>query len=156
MSLRLYLPSILLFFVMQSKIFKFPTMFIVLALLLGTSVAQRPSDISTCDYYAEQHYGTNNNQTQLQLMQDIVALAFGGKSNSSNVTSDITGILNPGVFQDHTVDLQQWFNGSIASTNLNGLPAKTNWLDGGGLQPLRDYLNGVTSNYRFTSGSNQE
>jgi hypothetical protein len=97
-------------------------MLVVLAILFGVSLAQRPTNASTCDYYAQSLYGANTTATQFQLVQGIVALAFGGGFNLSNVSSDITGILNPGTFQNLTVDLRPWFNGSIDSTNLNNQP----------------------------------
>lgn len=71
-------------------------MLVVFALLFGMSVAQRPSNASICDYYAKSRYGTNSSDTQFQLIQNIVSLAFGGKFNITNVSSEITGILNPG------------------------------------------------------------
>ena len=43
-----------------------PSMLLVLALLSGASLARRPSDASTCDYYAQSLYGANNSQTQYQ------------------------------------------------------------------------------------------
>ncbi|MCJ1437037.1 hypothetical protein MMC27_006422 [Xylographa pallens] len=112
-------------------------MLFVFAILFGVSLAQRPSNASICDYYAESLYGTNSSATQFQLIQSIVALAFSGGSNLTNVSSDITGILNPGTFQGLGVDLQPWFNGAIDSTNLNNQPVGIDWLDDGGLNPLR-------------------
>ncbi|MCJ1305350.1 hypothetical protein MMC08_008164, partial [Hypocenomyce scalaris] len=124
--------------------------------LFGTSLAQRPSNASTCDYYAETLYGANNSNTQFQLVQHIIALAFGGAFNLSNVSSNITGILNPGSFNGLNVDLQPWFNGSIDSTNLNNQPVGINWLDDGGLDPLYDYLSGKTPNVTFSSDTTNE
>lgn len=89
-------------------------------------------------------------------MQHIVALAFGGApSSDNNISSDITGILNPGTFQDLSVDLAPWFNGIIDSTNLNDQAVGINWLDDGGLDPLHSYLNGSTSNVMLTNTTNQ-
>ncbi|MCJ1283728.1 hypothetical protein MMC26_003059 [Xylographa opegraphella] len=129
-------------------------MIFVLALLFGVSLAQRPSNASICDYYAESLYGMNSSATQFQLIQSIVALAFSGGSNLTNVSSDITGILNPGTFQGLDVDLQPWFNGVIDSTNLNNQPVGIDWLDDGGLDPLYGYLNGLTSSVVLTNTSN--
>ena len=133
-----------------------PSMWLVVALLLRASLAQRPSNASTCDYYAQSLYGANNSQTQYQLVQHIVALAFGGApSSDTNISSDITGILNPGTFQGLSVNLAPWFNGLIDSTNLNDQPVGINWLDDGGLDPLYSYLNGSTSNIILTNTTNQ-
>ena len=133
-----------------------PKMLLLVTFLFGSSLAQRPSTASTCDYYAQSLYGANNSQTQYQLVQHIVALAFGGApSGNTNISSDITGILNPGTFQDLPVDLAPWFNGAIDSTNLNDQAVGINWLDDGGLSPLHSYINGSTSNIVLTNTTNQ-
>lgn len=132
------------------------SMLLLITLLFGAGLAQRPSTASTCDYYAQSLYGVNNSQTQYQLVQHIVALAFAGApSKNTNISSDITGILNPGTFQDSSVDLAPWFNGAIDSTNLNDQAVGINWLDDGGLSPLHSYINGSTSNIMLTNTTNQ-
>ena len=131
-------------------------MLVVLAIFFGVSLAQRPTNTSTCDYYAESLYGANTSTTQFQLIQGIIALAFGGGFNLSNVSSDITGILNPGTFQNLTVDLRPWFNGSIESTNLNDQAVAINWLDDGGTDPLYRFLSGQTVNVTLTNGTNEK
>jgi hypothetical protein len=135
-------------------------MIIIQALLLGLSFVglgrtQRPTNASICDYYAEVQFGVNNTATQLKLIKGIVALAFGGAFNLTNVSSDITGILHPGTFGNESVDLQPWFNGSKASTNLNNQPVGINWLDGGGTDPLYKFLSGETDNLEFVNTTNQ-
>lgn len=131
-------------------------MLLFVALLFGASLAERPSNASTCDYHAQSLYGANNSQTQYQLVQRIVALAFcGAPSGNTNTSIDITGILNPGTFQDLSVDLAPWFSGAIDSTNLNDQAVGINWLDDGGLDPLHSYLNGSTSNVMLTNTTNQ-
>lgn len=75
-------------------------MLFVLAILFGVGLAQRPSTASLCDYYAEKLYGASNSDTQFQLIQGIVALAFGGSFNLSNISSDITGNLVFAAFED--------------------------------------------------------
>lgn len=126
-----------------------------LAILFGASLAQRPPNSSTCDYYATSLYGSNTNTTQFQLIQSIVALAFGGGFNLSNVSSELTGILNPGTFQNLTVDLRPWFNGSIDSTNLNNQAVGINWLDDGATDPLHKFLSGQTPNVVLTNTTNE-
>ncbi|MCJ1245335.1 hypothetical protein MMC30_002539 [Trapelia coarctata] len=121
-------------------------MLFVFALLFGLSVAQRPSNASICDYYAKARYGANNSDTQFELVQSIVSLAFGGKFNLTNVSSEITGILNPGIFKGDPVYLRPWFDGTLDSTNLNDQPIGIDWLDSGALDPLYNYLSGVTKN----------
>ena len=130
-------------------------MFVILATLFGLSLAQRPSNASTCDYYAEVRYGANNSNTQLQLMQDIVVLSFGGSFNLGNFSTNVTGILNPGVYDGTYVDLLPYFDGSIQSSNLNNQPIGINWLDDGGTVPLYNYLNGVAPSLVLLNTSNQ-
>jgi hypothetical protein len=123
--------------------------------ILGRSYAQRPSNASICDYYATMRYGGNTSVTQLHLVQGIVGLAFGGAMNLTDVTSDLTGILNPGSFNGQDIDLRPWFNGSKASSNLNNEPIGIDWLDGGGLDPLYLFLSGQTSSIDITNTTNQ-
>jgi hypothetical protein len=130
-------------------------MLFAVALLFGVSLAQRPSNFTICDYYAESLYGANTNETQLKLMQSIVSLAYAGGASLPNVSADITGIFNPGTFNNTPVDLQSWFNGSKATTNLNGAPEATDWLDGGGLAPLDAFLSGQTSTVIINNSTNQ-
>jgi hypothetical protein len=130
-------------------------LFAAIVLLFGVTLAQRPPNATICDYYAMNLYGVNTSLSQFQLMQGIVALAFSGGANLPNVSSNITGILNPGTFQGNYVDLQPYFNGSIDSTNLNNQPVGIDWLDGGGVQPLHDFLSGVTPNVTINNSTNE-
>lgn len=131
---------------------------VVLVFLIYACQAQRTNtNLSTCDYYAEQLYGQNNNVTQYRLIQHIVSLAFGGGDfPGSNVSSDITGILYPGSISGTPVDLRPWFNGTIDSTNLNNQPVGIDWLDDGGTQPLYDFLSGQTTEVVFSSQTSNE
>jgi hypothetical protein len=94
-------------------------MFFAVVLLLGVSSAERPGNATICDWYAIQNFNANTTATQLKLMESILALAFGGAGPLTGVSSDITGIFNPGTFNGTPVDLEPWFNGSKQSTNLN-------------------------------------
>ena len=83
-------------------------------LLAGSALAQRPSDSSICDYYAKVKYGTNSTDNQFALIQNIVALAFGGGASLQGAPTESTGILNPGTFEGQAVNLRSWFDGSSA------------------------------------------
>ncbi|KAH8647732.1 hypothetical protein BX600DRAFT_443082 [Xylariales sp. PMI_506] len=126
-----------------------------LALFVGSSIAQRPTNASVCDYYAETLYGSNSSDTQHKLIQHIVALAFEGGTALSNKPTELTGILQPGTFGDVDVDLRQYFNGSRASTNVNNAPIGINWLDEGGTEPLSAFLTGQTDTVALTNTTNQ-
>ncbi|KFY73859.1 hypothetical protein V499_06067 [Pseudogymnoascus sp. VKM F-103] len=132
-------------------------MLLLYFLLFATILAQRPSTISICDYYTQIEYGTASEGNQLKLMQSIVALAFAGPKSipSKNVPKELTGILNPGVQGSQRVDLLPFFNGSLASTNLNNQPVGINWLDDGVLTPLSNYLSGKTQSVVLSSSSNE-
>lgn len=130
----------------------------ILTTLLSTvAFAQRPEGENICDYYAAQRYGSASKDNQFQLIQGIVALAFAGSSSlpKGNVSEKITGILHPGVQDGVPVDLEGWFNGSKATTNLNNQPSTINWLDDGEAQPLLDFLSGETDNVMLSNTTNQ-
>lgn len=134
---------------------------LLVASLLGRQAwAQRPSNASLCDYYATSLYGANTTDNQFRLIQSILALAFAGGSGLANVSTELTGIFNPGTVVNPNgttipVDLQPWFNGSIDSTNLNNLPVGVNWLDAGGKAPLQAFLNGQTSSIVMSNTTNE-
>jgi len=132
---------------------------LITALLCGVALAQRLGNATICDYYAIQRYGANTSTSQSQLIQDVVALAFGGGMNFTEY-APVTGILNAGTYdyngQIIPVDLRPWFNGSIDSSNLNGNPTGIDWLDGGGLDPLYDYLSNKTATVVIANTTNQQ
>jgi hypothetical protein len=130
-------------------------MFFAIVLLFGVTLAQRPNNASICDYYAMNLYGANTTETQSKLMQGIVSLAFCGGAGIPNVSSEITGILNPGNFNGEPVNLHPWFDGSIDSTNLNNIPVEVDWLDGGGTEPLLAFLNGTTETVQIKNDTNE-
>ena len=134
--------------------------FVAPALLLAAKAyAQRPENISICDYYTEQKYGEPTPLHQYHMIQGIVSLAFAGSSSlpAENVSEKITGILNPGQDEETgtAIDLLPWFNGSKASSNLNNQAIGINWLDDGAVQPLLDYLSGETQNVTLREESNE-
>ncbi|KFY40146.1 hypothetical protein V494_03619 [Pseudogymnoascus sp. VKM F-4513 (FW-928)] len=133
------------------------TMLFLYFLLFAIVIAQRPSSISICDYYTQVEYGSASGENQLKLIQGIVALAFAGPKSipSKNVPKELTGILNPGVQGGHRVDLMPFFNGTLASTNLNNQPVGINWLDDGGLTPLSNYLSGKTKSVVLSNSTNE-
>lgn len=132
-------------------------MFFLNFLLFAITLAQRPSSISICDFYTQAKYGSATEENQLRLIQGIVALAFAGPKSipTNNVPKELTGILSPGVQDGNSVDLMPFFNGTLASTNLNNQPVGVNWLDDGGLAPLSDYLSGKTTYVVLSNSSNE-
>lgn len=127
--------------------------------LFGVAMAQRPSSSSICDYYTQVKYGSASEANQLKMMQGIVSLAFGGPAaatmDSSSLPDGLTGILNPGVHDGVIVNLLPFFNGSIASTNLNNLAVGINWLDDGGITPLVNFWSGKTDTVVLRNTTNE-
>jgi hypothetical protein len=130
-------------------------LFTVVILLIGSGFAQRPTNASVCDFYAQARFGANNSETQLKFIQNVVSLAFEGGSRLNNVSSEITGILRPGKFNGADINLLQYFNGSRASTNVNNAPIGINWMDQGGPTPLAAFLAGDSQSLALADGSNQ-
>ncbi|OBT96406.2 hypothetical protein VE01_05647 [Pseudogymnoascus verrucosus] len=128
-------------------------------MVLGVAIAQRPSNSSICDYYTEVKYGSASEANQLKMMQGIVSLAFGGPAaasiESGSVPDGLTGILNPGVHDGVPVNLLPFFNGSIASTNLNNQAVGINWLDDGGILPLVNFMSGKTETVELRNTTNE-
>lgn len=126
-----------------------------LSLLFGSGSAQRPTNASVCDYYAQAQYGANSSTTQLKWIQNVVCLAFEGGSRLNNVSSKTTGILRPGKFNGIDINLLQYFNGSTKSTNVNNAPIGVNWLDDGGTVPLAAFLSGESQSLVLADDKNQ-
>jgi hypothetical protein len=125
------------------------------SLFIWAARAQRSDTTTPCDYYAQLRYGSNTNITQFRLIEGIVTMAFGGPFDiTTNISSDLTGIWNPGNFQGVNVYLRPWFDGSRETSNFNNAPVAINWLDGG-LVPLRDFLDGSTLDVQLNRTSNQ-
>jgi hypothetical protein len=135
---------------------RFSTVITYLALLFGSGFAQRPTNASVCDFYAQARYGANNSATQLMFIQNVVCLAFEGGSSLNNVSAELTGILRPGKFNGIDINLLQYFNGSRASTNVNNAPIGINWLDDGGTTPLAAFLSEESQPLVLANTSNQQ
>jgi hypothetical protein len=88
---------------------------VVTSIASGGALAQRPSHASICDYYAEKKYGENSTASQVKLLQNIVALAFGGGEGVADTSAENTGIINPGKYNGRDVNLRPWFDGSSTS-----------------------------------------
>ncbi len=109
----------------------------VLAVLSFAS-AQRPQDVSICDYYAPIVTGQENSaSSQYELMLKITHTFILGNYTQPNVGVKVTGIASPGSFDGHEVNLLPYFTGGYASTNLGtGEGVAYNWLDSGAATAL--------------------
>jgi len=84
------------------------------------AMAQRPSDVSICDYYAPKYFdGANSPINQYSFMNVLVnRFAFGGYKFTDG--TPITGFLTPGNYMGKPVNLLPHFNGGLASANQGG------------------------------------
>lgn len=92
----------------------------------------------------------NNATNQYTLLTLLVNTAVIGNYTTPNHNA-VPGILSPNATINGTkVNLAQYFDGSLESTNVKGTPEAVNFLDGGGAAPLM--MNKPSNN----SGSNQK
>jgi len=117
-----------------------------LALAAGAS-AQRPSDVSICDYYTTALLKENNATNQQTLLTLVVNTAVIGNYTKPNVGIAVPGILAPGTGKYDGVNLLPYFTGALASTNNGGSSGvSVNFLDGGGAAPLKENLPANSTN----------
>lgn len=115
--------------------------------LASLALAQRPENISICDYYTTALFTENTGANQYKLVSAVV-----NRAGTGNMTSDpvVTGIANPGMFNGQQINLGVYFTGALNSTNRGGSSGvSVNFLDDGGPAPL---LMGMPAN---TTNSNQ-
>jgi hypothetical protein len=112
--------------------------------LLGSAAtlaaAQRPSDVSICDYYTGAVLKQNTAANQYTLLTVIVNTVVIGNYSACAVGDGLPGILAPATYNGEQVNLLPYFNGCLKSTNDNGMPVSVNFLDGGGAAPLMENM----------------
>jgi len=91
----------------------------------------------------------NTPTNQYTLLTLLVNTAVIGNYTQPNVGVALPGILAPATYNGETVNLLQYFNGCLKSTNVNNVPSYQNFLDGGGAAALMQNLPA------FSSSSNQ-
>jgi hypothetical protein len=109
----------------------------VTTLLLGFAanavLAQRPADMSICDYYTTALLMDNTAANQYMLLTLVVNTALIGNYTTPNVGIAVSGVLSPGTYNGMSINLLPYFDGSLASTNAGGSSGMaTNFLDDGG------------------------
>ncbi|KAG9243684.1 hypothetical protein BJ878DRAFT_543038 [Calycina marina] len=116
--------------------------FLAIASALTTlGAAQRPSNMSICDYYTTALLMNNTGANQATLLTLVVNTAVIGNYTTPNVGITVPGILAAGEYNGTAVDLAPYFNGGLASTNSNGSSGvSVNFLDGGGAAPLMNNM----------------
>jgi hypothetical protein len=111
---------------------------LTVAAALSTVSAQRPSNMSICDYYTTGLLTNNTAENQLTVLTLIVNTAvIGNYTPKLNKGVLVPGILTPGEYNGTAVNLAPYFDGGLASTNTGGSAGMSvNFLDGGGAAPL--------------------
>jgi len=138
---------------------------LAVAAAIGGVIAQRPSNVSICDYYTTALLKNNTALNQKTLLTLVVNTAVIGNckyqnallstpahnlpDTKPNVGIAVPGILAAGTYNGTAVNLLPYFDGALLSTNDGG-PAgvSVNFLDGGGAVPLMMNMpaNGTSSN----------
>jgi hypothetical protein len=109
----------------------------ILLSLAGAVVAQRPTNVSICDYYTGALLTDNNATNQMTLLTLVVNTAVIGNYTQPNVGIAVPGILAAGTYNGTAVNLLQYFDGALLSTNDGSSQGVSmNFLDDGGAAPL--------------------
>nr|POE56541.1 hypothetical protein CFP56_33513 [Quercus suber] len=112
----------------------------VIASAVALAVAQRPANISMCDYYTTALLTNNTAANQNTLLTLVVNTAVVGNYTQPNVGIAVPGILAANqTYNGVPVNLAPYFDGSLNSTNGNGNDSSgtsVNFLDGGAAAPL--------------------
>nr|POE78472.1 hypothetical protein CFP56_60704 [Quercus suber] len=112
--------------------------FLVAAAAATLAVAQRPENISMCDYYTTALLKDNTAANQDTLLTLVVNTAVIGNYTQPNVGIAVPGILAANqTYNGVPVNLVPYFDGSLKSTNGGGSSGiSVNFLDGGAAAPL--------------------
>lgn len=127
----------------------------ILACLLAfasTSAAQRPDNITICDYYSKAIFNDTSPDHEYMLLKILVNTVVIGNYSATPTGMAVPGILANATVNGEQVSLLEYFNGSKNTTNIGGAPGFMNFLDGGGPVPLTKNL---PSNDSTTCTSNQ-
>lgn len=114
------------------------------------AVAQRPMDMSICDYYTTALLKENNATNQETLLTLVVNTAVIGNYTMPNVGIKVPGILANGTGEYEGVSLLPYFSGGLVSTNAGGMPKAVNFLDDGGAAPLMMNKVSLSSSWTFS------
>ena len=94
---------------------------------------------SICDKYTVALLKENTAENQMTLLTLVVNTAIIGNYTQPNVLP-VSGILAPGEFNGEKVNLLRHFTGELPSANVDEVPSKVNFLDGGAAEPLKQNM----------------
>jgi len=112
-------------------------------------LADRPSNISICDYYSTTILGSNTIANEKLLITLLINTVVLGTYTTPNNSIPVHGFAAPAVYNGTNVALLKYFTGELLSTNEGG-PAGVSkmFLDDGGAGPL---LHNMSSNGNVSS-----
>ncbi|KEF51850.1 uncharacterized protein A1O9_12188 [Exophiala aquamarina CBS 119918] len=104
---------------------------------LGVVVnADRPKNVTICDYYTPLLLGVENSATsQLKLVQTLTHTFILGNYTTPNVGIAVAGVATPADYSGHEVNILNYFIGAYYSTkgyNNASTGIAKNFLDDGG------------------------
>ncbi|KAI3335295.1 hypothetical protein F4824DRAFT_501260 [Ustulina deusta] len=122
---------------------------------LVVAAADRPADVTPCDFYTQKTIGEPTAANQQLLMTLVLHSALLGPYSQYNTVpvDDFTGALHPREYRGSYVDLNGYFNGGLASANTGKSTGEAvNFLDDGGLPLARESKpgNGNTTSHQYT------
>ncbi|TAQ86268.1 hypothetical protein B7494_g5420 [Chlorociboria aeruginascens] len=111
---------------------------LVLFFAIPLAIAQRPPNISICDWYAETLFGSSTATNQQLVMTHITNTAIIGNYAKPDVGINVTGIAPVSTFNGTSVNLLSYFDAALYSSNDGVTPhgVAKNFLDDGGAVPL--------------------
>lgn len=123
----------------DTVIMLFETLIAVAA--LGVAVkADRPENVTICDYYTPLLLGVENSAlSQLKLMQTLTHTFILGNYTTLNVGIAVAGVASPANYSGHEVNILNYFTGAYYSSNgYNNASTgiAKNFLDDGGAEAL--------------------
>jgi hypothetical protein len=110
---------------------------IIFFLLSNTISAQRPFNISICDYWTPAILGSNTASNQALLQTLLINTVVLGNYTTPNVGVAVPGIASPAVYNGTDINLLPFFTGAYNSTNEGGDHGTSKlFLDDKGAVPL--------------------
>ncbi|KAH7412881.1 hypothetical protein BKA64DRAFT_731128 [Cadophora sp. MPI-SDFR-AT-0126] len=125
----------------------FLTKILVTIALTKITFAQRPANVSICNYYSQTILGENTAASQKLLMTLIINTVVLGNYTTPNVGIPVHGIASPGVQDGQDVNLLPYFTGALLSTNGGGdVGVSKLFLDDGGAGALSMNMSSLGTN----------
>ncbi|KAH7348553.1 hypothetical protein BKA65DRAFT_536556 [Rhexocercosporidium sp. MPI-PUGE-AT-0058] len=134
---------------------------LVILTLCNGALAQRPANVTICDYYSEKILGEKTAASQKLLLTILINTVVVGNYTTPNVGVSVHGIATPGVQDGKDINLLPYFTGALLSTTPPGdgdVGVSKLFLDDGGAAALQMNMSsvGATSAQHFMDISKAE